>query len=259
MEREFVESQQTFKKKTDLDMIKTDMEILKMKAEDCEGEDLEIFRALKESVRAKYLQKIREEKVSSIGFIHTAGAGASAEGRLVLSPMGLTTMARTIWGGWLRFIWAFKVHTKQSYPPWVIPTTHHISSNSGGPPTNLSTGTGRRSHRNTILHRPSSPPDKQPVTVEPMSLKQNDIAGIQTFFFHETAPSFGQHVALTTVPIGVAEPPRLPGLVLETQQQPFLLVCGGGGGGVSTAEREIFLGVLFGNDETVELSDVAGR
>ena len=54
MEREFVESQQTFKKKTDLDMIKTDMEILKMKAEDCEGEDLEIFRALKESVRAKY-------------------------------------------------------------------------------------------------------------------------------------------------------------------------------------------------------------
>ncbi|KAL4558593.1 hypothetical protein LXL04_036794 [Taraxacum kok-saghyz] len=29
--------------------------LLKMKAEDCEGEDLEIFRALKESVRAKYL------------------------------------------------------------------------------------------------------------------------------------------------------------------------------------------------------------
>ncbi|KAL4591302.1 hypothetical protein LXL04_004260 [Taraxacum kok-saghyz] len=58
MEREFMESQQTFKKKTDLDMIKTDMEILKMKAEDCEGEDLEIFRALKESVRAKYQRQI---------------------------------------------------------------------------------------------------------------------------------------------------------------------------------------------------------
>lgn len=80
-----------------------------------------------------------------------------------------------------------------------------------------------------------------------MALEQNDVAGVEALLLDVAAPAFGENVALATVPIGVAESPALAGLVLEVQQEP----------GVAS-EREVLLRVLFGDDEAVELADVAG-
>ena len=83
-----------------------------------------------------------------------------------------------------------------------------------------------------------------------MSVEQNDVASVEAFVFDVTAPSFGQNVTLATVPIRVTEAPTLPGLVLETQQQPLRR---------RRVEREVLLRVLFRNHEPVQLPDVARR
>nr|KAJ0197596.1 hypothetical protein LSAT_V11C700353290 [Lactuca sativa] len=53
MEQKMIEAQTSFQEAQETLKTKTDMEILKMKADDLEGEDLELFQAMKESVRAR--------------------------------------------------------------------------------------------------------------------------------------------------------------------------------------------------------------
>nr|KAJ0191858.1 hypothetical protein LSAT_V11C800443190 [Lactuca sativa] len=53
MEQKMIEAQTSFQEAQETLQTKTDMEILKMKADDLEGEDLEHFQAMKESVRAR--------------------------------------------------------------------------------------------------------------------------------------------------------------------------------------------------------------
>jgi hypothetical protein len=103
--------------------------------------------------------------------------------------------------------------------------------------------------RTAIVRRgpTAPPPNEQALGVGPVALEQNDVAGVEALLLDVAAPAFGEDVALATVPIGVAEAPALAGLVLEVEQE----------AGVA-AEREVLLGVLFGDDEAVELADVAG-
>nr|KAJ0219705.1 hypothetical protein LSAT_V11C200086000 [Lactuca sativa] len=53
MEQKMIEAQTSFQEAQETLQTKTDMEILKMKADDLEGENLELFLAMKESVRAR--------------------------------------------------------------------------------------------------------------------------------------------------------------------------------------------------------------
>nr|KAJ0195852.1 hypothetical protein LSAT_V11C700386320 [Lactuca sativa] len=53
MEQKMIEAQTSFQEAQETLQTKTDMEILKIKANDLEGEDLELFQAMKESVRAR--------------------------------------------------------------------------------------------------------------------------------------------------------------------------------------------------------------
>ncbi|KAL7583921.1 uncharacterized protein LOC111918057 [Lactuca sativa] len=53
MEQKMIEAQTLFQEAQETLQTKTDMEILKMKADDLEGKDLELFLAMKESVRAR--------------------------------------------------------------------------------------------------------------------------------------------------------------------------------------------------------------
>nr|KAJ0207919.1 hypothetical protein LSAT_V11C500250600 [Lactuca sativa] len=53
MEQKMIEAQSSFQEAQETLQTKTDMEMLKMKADDLEGEDLELFQAMKESVRAR--------------------------------------------------------------------------------------------------------------------------------------------------------------------------------------------------------------
>lgn len=92
--------------------------------------------------------------------------------------------------------------------------------------------------------------DEEALRVGAVSVEQNDVACVEAFVFDVTAPSFGQNVTLATVPIRVTEAPTLPGLVLETQQQPLRR---------RRVEREVLLRVLFRNHEPVQLPDVARR
>lgn len=100
-----------------------------------------------------------------------------------------------------------------------------------------------------ILRRGPTPPPpyEQALIVVPVTLEHNDITGVEALLLHVAAPPFGQHVALAAVPIRVPEAPALAGLVLEAKQQARV-----------AAEREVLLGVLFRDDEAVELADVAG-
>ncbi|KAJ0857694.1 hypothetical protein HanRHA438_Chr13g0593061 [Helianthus annuus] len=84
------------------------------------------------------------------------------------------------------------------------------------PLTNMST---TRSHHAIMSrhHRiPASPPNKHPIIFHNMAMKQHNIPSIQPFVLNKPAPTLGQHIALTTVPIRVAEAPHGSGLVLET-------------------------------------------
>ena len=53
MEQKMVEAQTSFQETQATIQRKTDTEILKMKADNLEGEDLELFLAMKESVRVR--------------------------------------------------------------------------------------------------------------------------------------------------------------------------------------------------------------
>nr|KAJ0221150.1 hypothetical protein LSAT_V11C200093130 [Lactuca sativa] len=53
MEQKMIEAQTSFQEAQATIQIKTDMEILKMKADDLEGEDFELFLTMKESVQAR--------------------------------------------------------------------------------------------------------------------------------------------------------------------------------------------------------------
>lgn len=83
------------------------------------------------------------------------------------------------------------------------------------------------------------------------SLERDYVAGVELFLLHKPAPPFGHHVALAAVPVGVPKPPRLPVPVLEIQQKPFLVA--------GRIQREVLLGMLFRDDEAVELPYVARR
>ena len=54
VEQVILVTQHGLQRKTDLESMKAEMEILKMKPDDLEDEDLEIWLAMKESVRSKY-------------------------------------------------------------------------------------------------------------------------------------------------------------------------------------------------------------
>lgn len=137
--------------------------------------------------------------------------------------------------------------------PGPTPTTTTLNTTAAAASANLRPGIITSSSA-AILHRTTPPPNEEALAVVSAPLEQNDVAGVEALFLHVAAPPFGQDVALAAVPVRVAEPPALAGLVLETQQQALL-----GAGRVSAAEGEVLLGVLLGNDEAVQLADVARR
>jgi len=59
--------------------------------------------------------------------------------------------------------------------------------------------------------------DEEALRMASVSVEENDVACVEAFVLHVTAPSFRQNVTLATVPIRVTETPALPDLVLETQ------------------------------------------
>lgn len=81
-----------------------------------------------------------------------------------------------------------------------------------------------------------------------MARKEDDVAGVEPLLLHEAAPPLGQDVALAAVPIRVSEPPRLPAVVLEAQQQPFLSAA---------VQGKVLLGLLLRYHKAVELANVA--
>lgn len=72
-------------------------------------------------------------------------------------------------------------------------------------------------HRRCVTVSPASPSDEEAVGVGAVALEQDNVAGVEALVFDVAAPPFGQHVALAAVPVGVAKPPALTRLVLETQ------------------------------------------
>lgn len=116
----------------------------------------------------------------------------------------------------------------------------------------------RRLSNTTVLSSaaPPPPPNEEAADLLGVAREEDNIAGVEPLLLHETAPPFGQDVALAAVPIRVTEPPRLPDLVFEPQQQPLLAA---GGLSCAAVQGEIPLGVLLGYDEAIELADVAGR
>ena len=69
-----------------------------------------------------------------------------------------------------------------------------------------------------------------PIYVQPMpirfsntTLEGNNVTRIKLLLFDKTAPTFGHHIALAAVPIGVPEPPQLTIPVLKIQQQTLLI------------------------------------
>nr|KAJ0216376.1 hypothetical protein LSAT_V11C300127950 [Lactuca sativa] len=73
MEQKMIEAQTSFQEAQETLQTKTGMEILKMKADDLEGEDLELFQAMKKSVRARqYVTKLKgiSSKGCSLKTIH---------------------------------------------------------------------------------------------------------------------------------------------------------------------------------------------
>ncbi|PKA57320.1 hypothetical protein AXF42_Ash002624 [Apostasia shenzhenica] len=93
--------------------------------------------------------------------------------------------------------------------------------------------------------------DVKEAAVSGLPEEEDDIAGIKLLLLDEAAPSLGEDVALAAAPVGVAEPPRPAAFILEAQQQPLLAGA--------SVQREILLGVLFGDHQPVQLPDVARR
>lgn len=72
------------------------------------------------------------------------------------------------------------------------------------------------------------------------TLKRDNIPGIELLLLHEPAPTFGHYIALTAIPVGISEAPRLSIPVFEIEKETFLV-----GRGI---QRKILFGVLFGDD-----------
>lgn len=72
-------------------------------------------------------------------------------------------------------------------------------------------------HRRGLAVSPAPPSDEEAVSVGAVALEQDDVAGVEALVLDIAAPPFGEHVALAAVPVGVAKPPALTRLVLETQ------------------------------------------
>lgn len=98
----------------------------------------------------------------------------------------------------------------------------------------------------------ASPGYEEAVRICEVTVKGNDVAGVEALVLDVSAPAFGQDVTLATVPIGVTEAPALAGLVLETQQDAL-------GVPSPTAQREVLLCVLLRDHQTVQLPHVARR
>ena len=84
---------------------------------------------------------------------------------------------------------------------------------SGGGPGDGDGGVGPsgcRSRGGMVKRVAAAPKDKKAVGIREAAVEGNNIASIKAFIFHITAPTFGQHVTLTTVPIRVSESPTLP-------------------------------------------------
>ena len=93
--------------------------------------------------------------------------------------------------------------------------------------------------------RTAAPVDEKaiPSGIANATVKGNDVACIELFVLNKTAPTFSHHVALAAIPVRVTKAPGLSIRVLKVQDE--ALVVGG------RVQREVFLGVLFGDDQTV--------
>ncbi|PKA64306.1 hypothetical protein AXF42_Ash009526 [Apostasia shenzhenica] len=93
--------------------------------------------------------------------------------------------------------------------------------------------------------------DVEAVAVGAAAKEEDHIACVELLLLDEAAPALGEHVALAAGPVGVAEPPRLSGLVFEAQQKTLLPGL--------AVEREVLLRVLLRDHQPVQLPDVARR
>lgn len=62
---------------------------------------------------------------------------------------------------------------------------------------------------------PPPPANEEAAGVDAVAREDYDIAGVEALLLHKSAPSLGEDVALATVPIGIAKPPRFPQLVFK--------------------------------------------
>lgn len=115
------------------------------------------------------------------------------------------------------------------------------------------TTTRRRRGLRRGRRRAPLPPNEQPIPIAAVAFKNDDVAGVKALLFDEAAPALSEHVALATIPVRVTEAPELAGVVFEGEEQALVGGVGGGGG-----EGKVFLGILLGDDEAVELANVAG-
>lgn len=125
-----------------------------------------------------------------------------------------------------------------------IRTPHGIA-----PPATAIATRLRRHRGDTGRRLPSPPPtDEEPVGVGAVAVEEDDVPGVEALVLDEAAPALGEDIALAAAPVGVAEPPPLPGLVLEAQQLRRL-----------ADQREVLLRVLLGYHQPVQLPHVARR
>ena len=76
-----------------------------------------------------------------------------------------------------------------------------------------------------MMIRPSPPIYVQPMPIQlpNTTLEGHHVTSIKLLLLNKTAPTFGHHIALAAVPIGVPEPPQLSIPVLKIQQQTLLI------------------------------------
>ncbi|WVZ10773.1 hypothetical protein V8G54_015303, partial [Vigna mungo] len=82
------------------------------------------------------------------------------------------------------------------------------------------------------------------------------VTGFQILFFNEPAPTFGQNVALATIPIRVAESPHFPRNVFEVQQNALRRRRANA---VNALQREVLLRVLLRDHQPIQLPHVTRR
>lgn len=74
---------------------------------------------------------------------------------------------------------------------------------------------------------------------------------MQTLLLHKSAPSFGQHITLATVPVRIPEPPRFSISILEIHQNSITAAV--------MIILKMFLGMLLRDHQPVQLSNIARR